>query len=194
MQGHINPAIQFAEHLIHLGVHVTFFTTIGTHRRCMIKSLPPDGLSFSTFSDSYDDGVVPMDDTDKRWDQIKRNGSKALTNLIVSIANKQCKSTQCFYLGLLMWPVSFIFLLPFFGFSLQWFWTYTTTITMVLPMLLGTTVMTGLPIQYSHRVCHYNLLLMTFLPSCLLQTHMLLYTLNSKPNLKRLKRRAILEF
>ena len=29
-----------------------------------------------------------MDDTDKQWDQIKRNGSKALTNLIVLTANK----------------------------------------------------------------------------------------------------------
>ena len=131
-----------------------------------------------------------MDDTDKQWDQIKRNGSKALTNLIVLTANKQCKSTQCFYLGLLTWPVSFIFLLAFFGFSLKWFWTYTTTITMVLPMFLGTTTMTGLPIQYSYRVCHYYLLLMTFPSSCLLQTHMFLYNLNSKPNLKRLKKES----
>ena len=160
----------------------------------MIKSPPPDGLPFSTFSGGYDDGVIPMDDTDKQWDQIKRNGSKALTNLIVLTANKQCKSTQCFYLGLLTWPVSFIFLLAFFGFSLKWFWTYTTTITMVLPMFLGTTTMTGLPIQYSYWVCHYYLLLMTFPSSCLLQTHMFLYNLNSKPNLKCLKRRAILEF
>ncbi|XP_030922903.1 UDP-glycosyltransferase 75C1-like [Quercus lobata] len=85
MQGHINPAIQFSERLIHLGVHVTFFTTVGAHHQCMIKSPPPDGLSFSTFSDSYDDRVVPMDNADKRWDQIKRNGSKALTNLILAM-------------------------------------------------------------------------------------------------------------
>ncbi|KAL4642845.1 hypothetical protein ACB092_02G049400 [Castanea dentata] len=77
-QGHINPAIYFVERLIHLGVHVTFFTTVGAHRRHMIKSPPPNGLSFSTFSDGYDDGVL------------KHNGSKALTDLIVSTANKQC--------------------------------------------------------------------------------------------------------
>ncbi|KAK7848250.1 crocetin glucosyltransferase [Quercus suber] len=64
-QGHINPAIQFAERLIRLGVNVTFFTTVGAHRRRMIKSPPPDGLSFSTFFDGYDDGVVPMDDAEK---------------------------------------------------------------------------------------------------------------------------------
>ncbi|KAK7815171.1 crocetin glucosyltransferase, partial [Quercus suber] len=89
-QGHINPALQFAERLIRLGVHVTFFTTIGAHHRSMIKSPPPDGLSFATFSDGYDDGVVPVDDRDKQWDQLKRNGSKALADLIVSTANKQC--------------------------------------------------------------------------------------------------------
>ena len=87
-QGHINPAFQFAERLIRLGVHVTFFTTVGAHSRGMIKSRPPDGLSFATFSDGYDDGVV--DDVEKQWDQLKRNGSKALTDLIVSTANKQC--------------------------------------------------------------------------------------------------------
>ncbi|XP_075654127.1 phloretin 4'-O-glucosyltransferase-like [Castanea sativa] len=89
-QGHINPAFQFAERLIRLGVHVTFFTTVGAHRRGMIKSPPPDGLSFATYSDGYDDGVVPMEDAQKRRDQLKHNGSKALTDLIVSTANIQC--------------------------------------------------------------------------------------------------------
>ncbi|XP_050240139.1 phloretin 4'-O-glucosyltransferase-like [Quercus robur] len=90
LQGHINPAFQFAERLIRLGVHVTFFTAVGAHHRGMIKSPPPDGLSFATFSDGYDDGVVPMEDAQKQGDQIKCNGSKALTDLIVSTANKQC--------------------------------------------------------------------------------------------------------
>ncbi|KAL4642844.1 hypothetical protein ACB092_02G049300 [Castanea dentata] len=89
-QGHINPAFQFAERLIHLGVHVTFFTTVGAHRRGMIKSPPTDNLSFATFSDGYDDKVVPMDDAEKQLNQLKRNGSKALTDLIVSTTNKQC--------------------------------------------------------------------------------------------------------
>nr|POF25241.1 crocetin glucosyltransferase, chloroplastic [Quercus suber] len=100
-QGHINPAFQFAERLVRLGVHVTFFTTIGAHSRGMIKSCPPNGLSFATFSDGYDDGVVPMDDVEKQWDQLKRNGSKALTDLIVSTANKQC----IVYTMLLPWVV-----------------------------------------------------------------------------------------
>ncbi|KAM3755451.1 hypothetical protein ACB098_02G040200 [Castanea mollissima] len=98
-QGHINPAFQFAERLIRLGVHVTFFTTVGAHRQGMIKSCPPNGLSFATFSDGYDDGVV--DDVEKQWDQLKYNGSKALTELIVSTANKQC----IVYTMLLPWVV-----------------------------------------------------------------------------------------
>ena len=100
-QGHINPAFQFAERLIRLGVHVTFFTTVGAHRQGMIKSPPPDGLSFATFSDGYDDGVVPIDDAEKRWDQLVCNGSKALTDLIVSTANKHC----IVYTMLLPWVV-----------------------------------------------------------------------------------------
>ncbi|XP_050240143.1 phloretin 4'-O-glucosyltransferase-like [Quercus robur] len=88
-QGHINPALQFAIRLIRLGVHVTFFTTVSAHHRRMFKSTPPNGLSFATFSDGYDDGVIPVDDIGKRWDQLKRNGSKTLADLIVSTANKQ---------------------------------------------------------------------------------------------------------
>ena len=88
-QGHINPALQFALRLIRLGVHVTFFNNISAHRRRMIKSPPLNGLSFATFSDGYDDGVIPADNIGKRWDQLKCNGSKALTDLIVSTTNKQ---------------------------------------------------------------------------------------------------------
>ncbi|KAK7848263.1 udp-glycosyltransferase 75c1 [Quercus suber] len=111
-QGHINPALQFANRLIHLGgggrrVHVTFAITISAHRR-MIKSPPPDGLSFATFSDGYDDGFKLEDKVQEHLDQLKRNGTKALTDLVV----------------------------------LPWFWTFTTTTTMVLLMLLGIATMT----------------------------------------------------
>ncbi|KAM4085323.1 hypothetical protein ACJW30_10G018400 [Castanea mollissima] len=91
-QGHINPALQFANRLIHLGgggrrVHVTFAITISAHRR-MIKSPSPDGLSCATFSDGYDDGFKPEDKIHEHLDQLKCNGTKALTELIVSNANQ----------------------------------------------------------------------------------------------------------
>uniref|UniRef100_A0A7N2LX17 Uncharacterized protein n=1 Tax=Quercus lobata TaxID=97700 RepID=A0A7N2LX17_QUELO len=68
----------------------------------MIKSPPPDSLLFSTFSDGYDDEVVPMDDAEKQWDQLKCNGFEALIDLIVSTANKQ----YIVYTMLLPWVVA----------------------------------------------------------------------------------------
>ncbi|KAL4602017.1 hypothetical protein ACB092_10G023300 [Castanea dentata] len=87
-QGHINLALQFANRLIHLGggrrVHVTFAITISAHRR-MIKSPSPDGLSFATFSDGYDDCFKPEDKIQEHLDQLKCNGTKALTELILHL-------------------------------------------------------------------------------------------------------------
>nr|POF16129.1 crocetin glucosyltransferase, chloroplastic [Quercus suber] len=106
-QGHINPALQFANRLIHLGgggrrVHVTFAITISAHRR-MIKSPPPDGLSFATFSDGYDDGFKLEDKVQEHLDQLKRNGTKALTDLVVSKANQGRPFTCLVYTLLIPW-------------------------------------------------------------------------------------------
>ncbi|KAM4085318.1 hypothetical protein ACJW30_10G017900 [Castanea mollissima] len=106
-QGHINPALQFANRLIHLGgggrrVHVTFAITISAHRR-MIKSPSPDGLSFATFSDGYDDGFKPEDKIQEYLDQLKHNGTKALTELIVSNANQGRPFTCLVYTLLIPW-------------------------------------------------------------------------------------------
>ncbi|KAM3734490.1 hypothetical protein ACB098_10G018700 [Castanea mollissima] len=106
-QGHINPALQFANRLIHLGgggrrVHVTFAITISAHRR-MIKSPSLDGLSFATFSDGYDDGFKPEDKIQEHLDQLKCNGTKALTKLIVSNANQGRPFTCLVYTLLIPW-------------------------------------------------------------------------------------------
>ncbi|KAK7846788.1 crocetin glucosyltransferase [Quercus suber] len=100
-QGHVNPSLQFAKRLIHLGAQVTFAITISAHRR-MIKSPPPDGLSFVTFSDGYDDGFS-LDDAQNHFDQFKCNGSKTLTHLIVSSANQGRPITCLVYTLLLPW-------------------------------------------------------------------------------------------
>nr|XP_023908917.1 crocetin glucosyltransferase, chloroplastic-like [Quercus suber]POF15108.1 crocetin glucosyltransferase, chloroplastic [Quercus suber] len=127
-QGHINPALQFAIRLIRMGVHVTFFTTVSAHRRRMIESPPPNGLSFATFSDGYDDGVIPVDDIGKRWDQLKRNGSKTLADLIVSTGNKQ----HIVYTLLLPWaadvarelhlPSTFLWIQPAMVFDIYYYY------------------------------------------------------------------------
>ncbi|KAM4117554.1 hypothetical protein ACB094_02G133500 [Castanea mollissima] len=107
-QGHINPTLQFANHLIHLGggggrrVHVTFAITISAHRR-IIKSPPPDDLSFATFFDGNNDGFKLKDKMQEHLDQLKRNGTKALTKLIVSNVNQGCPFTCMVYTLLIPW-------------------------------------------------------------------------------------------
>ncbi|XP_018848545.1 crocetin glucosyltransferase, chloroplastic-like [Juglans regia] len=103
-QGHINPALQFAKRLIRLGAHVTFATTVAAHRR-MNKSPTPDGLSFATFSDGYDDGGFKHGDHDfvDYMSELKRRGSQTLTDLVVSSANKGRTFTCLVYSILLPW-------------------------------------------------------------------------------------------
>ncbi|KAG6731091.1 hypothetical protein I3842_01G112500 [Carya illinoinensis] len=90
VQGHINPTFQFAKRLICFGAHVTLITSISGYRR-MTKSTPstPQGLSFATFSDGYNDGFKhATDDVGDYMSAIKHSGSKTLTDLIMSNANE----------------------------------------------------------------------------------------------------------
>ncbi|XP_059447402.1 UDP-glycosyltransferase 75C1-like [Corylus avellana] len=103
IQGHINPGLQFSKRLIRLGAHVTFVTTVAARRR-MAKTPDPDGLSFSTFSDGYDDGFKDNDgDLGKYMSEIRRRSSQALTDLVVSSANEGRPFTGLVYTILLPW-------------------------------------------------------------------------------------------
>jgi UDP:flavonoid glycosyltransferase YjiC (YdhE family) len=102
VQGHINPGLQFAKLLIRLGGCVTFVTSIAARRR-MTESNALDGLSFSTFSDGYDDGFKPGDDVNHQRSEIRRCGSQVLTDLIVSGANESDPFTALIYAMLLPW-------------------------------------------------------------------------------------------
>ncbi|KAG6731086.1 hypothetical protein I3842_01G112000 [Carya illinoinensis] len=87
-QGHINPALQFAKSVIRLGAHVTLAISVFAYRR-MTKTPTPQGLSFVAFSDGYDDGFKSgTDDVEHYMSAIRCNGSKTLTDLIVSSANE----------------------------------------------------------------------------------------------------------
>jgi UDP:flavonoid glycosyltransferase YjiC (YdhE family) len=101
-QGHINPGLQFAKRLIRLGAHVTFVTTVAARRR-MAKTSDPDGLSFSTFSDGYDDGFKDGDDASNYMSELKRRGTQALTDLVVSSANEGRPFTGLVYSIFLSW-------------------------------------------------------------------------------------------
>ncbi|CAK7348107.1 unnamed protein product [Dovyalis caffra] len=101
-QGHINPAIQFAKRLTSIGARVTFATALSAQRR-MSNTVFPDGLSFATFSDGYDDGFKPGDDRDHQMSELKRRGSQTLNDVIVESA-KEGKPICCLvYTMLLNW-------------------------------------------------------------------------------------------
>ncbi|TYH82017.1 hypothetical protein ES332_D02G027700v1 [Gossypium tomentosum] len=82
-QGHINPTLQFAKHLIRIGVRVTFITCISARRR-MTKVPTAQGLTFLPFSDGYDDGFQPGDDIEHYLSELRRRGKEAISEFITS--------------------------------------------------------------------------------------------------------------
>ncbi|KAK8308004.1 hypothetical protein V6Z12_D02G026300 [Gossypium hirsutum] len=92
-QGHINPTLQFAKHLIRIGVRVTFVTCISACRR-MTKVPTAQGLTFLPFSDGYDDGFQPGDDIEHYLSELRRRGKEAISEFITSSENDG-KSVTC---------------------------------------------------------------------------------------------------
>ncbi|MBA0879516.1 hypothetical protein Goshw_019859 [Gossypium schwendimanii] len=101
-QGHINPTLQFAKHLIRIGVRVTYITSISASRR-MTKVPTAEGLSFLPFSDGYDDGIKPGDDTDHYLSEFKRRGKDAISEYITSSENEGKPITCIVYSLCLHW-------------------------------------------------------------------------------------------
>uniref|UniRef100_A0A2P2J9U0 Glycosyltransferase n=1 Tax=Rhizophora mucronata TaxID=61149 RepID=A0A2P2J9U0_RHIMU len=103
-QGHINPALRLAKRLLDLpgGLRVTFATSIGGDRH-MARTGTPEGLSFATFSDGYDDGFKPGDDRDHQMSELKRRGSETLSELIAANARSDQPFTFLVYCTLLPW-------------------------------------------------------------------------------------------
>ncbi|KAF8391902.1 hypothetical protein HHK36_022242 [Tetracentron sinense] len=106
-QGHINPALQLAKRLIRTGAHVTFITSISAHRR-MSKSPTLDGLTFTPFSDGFDNGFNLEDDEEEQrfMSEFRRLGSKTLTDLLVSLANEGRPVTCLIYTLLVPWAAA----------------------------------------------------------------------------------------
>ncbi|XP_043710477.1 phloretin 4'-O-glucosyltransferase-like [Telopea speciosissima] len=101
-QGHINPAIQFAKRLVRTGSHVTFVTSVSAHRR-MTNTVTLDGLTYTSFSDGYDDGFKPGDNLLHYMAEIKRHGSQALMDISVAATNEHRPVTFIVYNFLLPW-------------------------------------------------------------------------------------------
>ncbi|KAJ6338850.1 hypothetical protein OIU76_008334 [Salix suchowensis] len=92
-QGHINPSLQLAKGLTRIGVLVTLVTSLSAGRR-MSKTSFPDGLSFVTYSDGYDDGLEPGGDLERLASELKRRGSQTLNEVIADSA-KEGKPVTC---------------------------------------------------------------------------------------------------
>ncbi|KAF7151924.1 hypothetical protein RHSIM_Rhsim02G0067800 [Rhododendron simsii] len=75
VQGQINPSLQFAKRLVKMGVSVTFVTAFSAlNRITKSASATPQGLTFSGYSDGYDDGSILADPIGK---ETTDNGPKA---------------------------------------------------------------------------------------------------------------------
>lgn len=101
-QGHINPALHFATRLALKGAQVTFSTPLSTHRR-MTRSAHQDGLSFVPFSDGYDDGFDIAKEGPQYLAELKRVGSRSVSDLIQSFAREGRPVTCLVYTIMLPW-------------------------------------------------------------------------------------------
>ncbi|XP_058200942.1 crocetin glucosyltransferase, chloroplastic-like [Rhododendron vialii] len=107
-QGHINPSLQFARRLVKMGVNVTFVTSISSLKR-VTKSVAdtPPGLTFSGFSDGYDDGNGHLwnnhDDADRYMKELKIRGSEAIAELIKSAAERGQPFVHVVYTTIMAW-------------------------------------------------------------------------------------------
>ncbi|RXI00584.1 hypothetical protein DVH24_000818 [Malus domestica] len=102
-QGHINPSLQFAKRLINTtGAHVTFVTCLSARHRIGNDSIP-DGLTYSLFSDGYDDGFNSANNNDHYASELRRHGAQAITDLVVSSANEGLPYTCLVYTTFLPW-------------------------------------------------------------------------------------------
>ena len=103
-QGHINPALHFSKRLTAIGAEVIFFTSLSAYRRGMITQPSSSGnMYFSSFSDGYDDGFKPGVDLDHYLSEMRRCGSQALSDLIVSGEKEGRPFTFLVYTFLVPW-------------------------------------------------------------------------------------------
>ncbi|PQQ18457.1 crocetin glucosyltransferase chloroplastic [Prunus yedoensis var. nudiflora] len=98
-----NPSLQLAKHLVRTtGAHVTYVTSLSAHRRIGNGSTP-HGITYSLFSDGYDNGFKVGDDVDHYMSELSRCGAQAITDLIVSSVKEGRPYTCLIYTILLPW-------------------------------------------------------------------------------------------
>ena len=93
LQGHINPALQFAKRLIRIGAHVTFVVSVSAHRHMPKGPILP-GLTLVPFSDGYDNGIKLEDHAQHYLSEIKRCRLETLKR-IIAISYDQGRLVTC---------------------------------------------------------------------------------------------------
>ncbi|KAF3456675.1 hypothetical protein FNV43_RR01329 [Rhamnella rubrinervis] len=102
-QGHINPALHFSKRLIAFGAEVIYFTSLSAYRSMFTQPSSSGNMHFSSFSDGYDDGFKPGVDLDHYLSEMRRCGSQALSDLIVSGEKEGRPFTFLVYTFLVPW-------------------------------------------------------------------------------------------
>ncbi|KAG7990942.1 hypothetical protein I3843_02G050000 [Carya illinoinensis] len=101
-QGHLNPTLQLAKHLIDAGATVTFATTV--HGLRQLKTFPSlEGLFYASFSDGFDDGINPTNCPSNIISEIKRVSSQTLTDLIQRHSDEHRQVTCLIYSLTMQW-------------------------------------------------------------------------------------------
>ncbi|WJX47128.1 hypothetical protein P8452_33853 [Trifolium repens] len=160
VQGHINPAFEFAKRLIALGAHVTLSTTLHMYNRITNKPILPN-LSYLPFSDGYDDGFkgTGNDEYLLYTAEFKRRGSEFVANLILSNSQQGTPFTCLVHSLLLQWaaktarefhlPTALLWVQPATVFDIlyHYFHGYSDSIK----NLSGSIELPGLPLLLSSR-------------------------------------------
>lgn len=105
VQGHINPALQFAKRLLRAGARVTFPTTVSAYRKMEKGNSIPKDVTFTTFSDGCDDGDRRNVDGDGQsyFSVFRQRGSESLRELLEKSAAEGNRVTCLVYTLILPW-------------------------------------------------------------------------------------------
>ncbi|GMH05637.1 hypothetical protein Nepgr_007477 [Nepenthes gracilis] len=106
LQSHLNPALQFAKRLLHIGARVTIAAAASGYRR-MFKDSIPEGITIAVISDGCDVGHDATDGSDAAFNdyisKFKLHGARTLGELIGKSASEGRPVTCVVYSILLSW-------------------------------------------------------------------------------------------
>ncbi|AET04104.1 putative crocetin glucosyltransferase [Medicago truncatula] len=160
VQGHINPAFEFAKRLITLGAHVTISTTVHMHNRITNKPTLPN-LSYYPFSDGYDDGFkgTGSDAYLEYHAEFQRRGSEFVSDIILKNSQEGTPFTCLVHSLLLQWaaeaarefhlPTALLWVQPATVFDILYYYFHGFSDSIKNPS--SSIELPGLPLLFSSR-------------------------------------------